>query len=163
MNLLDIIVLAVLAFFAIKGLTRGLINEVSSLSGLVLGVFFAYKFYPMLAVPLQKILHIPIYIAMFLAFLLILIAIGVIAHIVGNVITTALKLVMLGSINRLGGIGIGLIEGVLLLSLFFSALTADFMPESIRSKVRSSESANLFAMTGSRILAAWHSSQVKTP
>lgn len=163
MNLLDIIVLAVLAFFAIKGLTRGLINEVSSLSGLVLGVFFAYKFYPMLAAPLQKILHIPIYIAMFLAFLLILIAIGVIAHIVGNVITTALKLVMLGSINRLGGIGIGLLEGVLLLSLFFSALTADFMPENIRSKVRSSESANLFAMTGSRILAAWHSSQEKSP
>jgi len=163
MNLLDIIVLAVLAFFAIKGLTRGLINEVSSLIGLVLGVFFAYKLYPVLAAPLQKVLHIPLYVSMFLAFLFILIAIGVVAHIVGNIITTTLKLVMLGSINRLGGIGIGLLEGVLLLSLCFSALTADFMPETIRSKIRSSESANLFATTGSRILAAWHSSQTKAP
>lgn len=163
MNLLDIIVLVVLVFFALKGLTRGLINEVSSLSGLVLGSFFAYKMYPTLAVPLQKVLHIPLYVSMFLAFLLILIAIGVVAHIAGNVITTALKLVMLGSINRLGGIAIGLIEGVLLLSLSFSALTADFMPNEIRNKVQSSESANLFATTGSRILALWRTSQTKTP
>lgn len=163
MNLLDIIVLAVLVFFALKGLARGLVNEVSSLSGLVLGGYFAYKLYPSLAVPLQKVLHTPLYVSMFLAFFLILITIGIIAHIAGNVITTALKLVMLGSINRLGGIGIGLVEGVLLLSLFFSALTADFMPESIRHKVRSSESANLFAITGARILALWNSSHAKTP
>lgn len=163
MNLLDIIVLVVLIFFAIKGLTRGLVNEVSSLGGLLLGGFFAYKLYPTLAVPIQKVLHTPLYVSMFLAFLLILIAIGIIAHVVGNIITTALKLVMLGSINRLGGIGIGLTEGALLLSLFFSALTTDFMPISIRNKVRASESANLFAITGTRILAVWHDSQTKAP
>lgn len=163
MNLFDIIVLAVLVFFAIKGLARGLVNEVSSLAGLILGGFFAYKLYPTLATPLQTILHLPQYVSSFLAFLLILLAVGIVAHIAGNLITTALKLVMMGGLNRLGGIGIGLIEGTLLLSLLCSAATADFMPESVRHKVRSSESANLFAITGDRLLALWRTPPAKTP
>jgi membrane protein required for colicin V production len=163
MNLIDIIVLIVLGFFALKGMIRGLINEVSSLGGLLLGVFFAYSYYSTIAVPLQKLLHLPKYIALFLSFLLILIAVGIIAHIIGNIITTALKLVMLGSINRIGGIGIGFIEGGLLLSLCFNALTVDFMPEGVRHSIRSSLSGPLFAATGAEIMSLWHRSNSQSP
>lgn len=157
MNLFDIIILAVLIFFALKGFARGLVNEAASLTGLILGGWLAYHYYPALTAPIRTVLHVPAHVASFLAFILLLLVTGVVAHIAGNVLTAALKLVMLGSLNRLGGILIGATEGVLLLSLFFSIATAGFMPEQLKQKVRASESASLFAKTGDRILSVWRS------
>lgn len=163
MNLFDIIILAVLIFFALKGLVRGLVNEAASLSGLILGGWLAYRFYPVISVPIRTTLHIPAHVSSFLAFMLLLLVTGIVAHIAGNVITAALKLVMLGSLNRLGGILIGATEGALLLSLLFSIATAGFMPEQLKQKVRASQSANLFAVTGDRILSVWRSNSVTRP
>src|SRR5262245_9219960 len=128
MNLFDITILAVLIIFALKGLARGLVNETSSLAGLILGGWLAYRYYPVLSVPIRNILHLPAHLSAFLAFMLLLILTGVIAHILGNIITTAVRVVMLGSLNRLGGLLIGAAEGALLLSMLFSIGTASFMP-----------------------------------
>jgi membrane protein required for colicin V production len=163
MNLFDIIILAVLILFALKGLVRGLVNETSSLTGLILGGWLAYRFYPVLAAPIRTALHLPAHVSAFLAFMLLLLAAGIVAHIAGNILTAALKLVMLGSINRLGGILIGAAEGALLLCMLFSTATAGFMPDTLKQKVRASESANLFARTGDRILAAWRSGSGTQP
>lgn len=163
MNLFDIIILAVLILFALKGLVRGLVNETFSLSGLILGGWLAYRFYPALAVPIRGTLHLPEHVSSFLAFMLLLLVTGIVAHIAGNILTAALKLVMLGSLNRLGGILIGTAEGALLLCMLFSTATAGFMPDTLKQKVRASESANLFAVTGDRILSVWRSSTGSRP
>lgn len=153
MNLFDVIILLVLCFFAAKGLVRGLVNEASSLAGLLAGGWLAYKFHPLLAVPIKSALHLPAHLSSFLAFIIILLITGISAHIIGNVITAALRLVMLGSLNRLGGLLIGFAEGALLLCMAFSIAASGFMPEQIRNKVRSSESADLLARTGDRFLS----------
>ena len=163
MNPFDIIILAVLILFALKGLVRGLVNETSSLSGLVLGGWLAYRFYPALAVPIRTTLHLPAHVSSFLAFMLLLLVAGIVAHIAGNILTAALKLVMLGSLNRLGGILIGATEGALLLCLLFSTATAGFMPDTLKQKVHASHSANLFALTGDRILSVWRGSNGSNP
>jgi membrane protein required for colicin V production len=163
MNLFNIIILAVLFFFALKGLVRGMVNEAASMTGLLLGGWLAYRYYPILSAPIRTVLHIPANISSFLAFMLLLLVTGIFAHIAGNVTTAALKLVMLGSLNRLGGILIGAAEGALLLSMLFSTATAGFMPETVKQKVRASESANLFAVTGDRILSVWRSKTVAQP
>ena len=163
MNLFDIIILVVLFFFAIKGLLRGLVNEVSSLAGLILGGWLAYRYYPTVSIPIKKILHLPEHIAAFLAFMLLLMLAGFIAHILGNIITTALRAVMLGSLNRLGGVVIGAVEGALLLSMLFCIGTADFMPMKLKQKIRMTESANMFAKIGDRILVTWRGKPDKQP
>lgn len=163
MNLLEIVILAVLICFGLKGMFRGLVNEASSLAGLILGGWLAYHYYPVLAAPMRTTLHLPGHIASFLSFMLLLLLAGVIAHVTGNVITAALKLVMLGSLNRIGGIAIGTAEGALLLCMLFSIATAGFMPEKVKQSVRTSESANLFAVTGDQILSAWRSKSVTPP
>lgn len=155
MNLIDIIILSILCIFALKGLIRGLVNEASSLAGLLLGGWLAYRFHPLLAVPIKSALHLPLHLSSFLAFIIILLVIGICAHIIGNVITAALRLVMLGSLNRLGGLLIGAVEGALLLCMVFSVATSGFIPEQIRGRIRSSESANLMAQTGDRFLSEW--------
>lgn len=161
MNLIDIIIVAVLCFFAVKGLVRGLVNEASSLAGLLVGGWLAYRFYPLLAVPIKGSLHLPIHLASFLAFIIILLLTGICAHIIGNVATAALKLVMLGSLNRLGGLLIGIAEGSLLLCLVFSIAASGFMPEQIRNKIRATESANMLAQTGDHFLSEWRDAKGK--
>lgn len=163
MNLFDIIILAVLILFALKGMVRGLANEASSLAGLILGVWLAYRFYPSLSTPIRDTIHVPAGIADFLAFMLILLAVGIAAHIVGNIVTAAFRVVMLGGINRLGGLLIGAAEGALLLSLLFSTATAGFMPETLRQRIRGTQSANMFARTGNRILSFWRSGATTQP
>lgn len=163
MNFLDIIILVVLSFFAVKGLVRGLVNEASSLAGLLLGGLLAYRFYPMLAAPIKSTLHLPAHLASFLAFIIILLLTGVCAHILGNILTAALRLVLLGSLNRLGGILIGTAEGALLLCMAFSIASSSFVPEQIRHKIRTTESANLLAMTGDRFLSKWRTPPALTP
>lgn len=155
MNFIDIIILLVLCFFAIKGLVRGLVNEASSLAGLLVGGWLAYRFHPVLAAPLKSALHLPAHLSSFLAFIIILLITGVCAHIAGNVITSALRLVMLGSLNRLGGLLIGAAEGMLLLCMVFSIASSGFMPEQIRNKIRSTESANMLSLAGDYFLSEW--------
>lgn len=163
MNFFDITILAVLCFFAIKGLVRGLVNEASSLAGLLAGGVLAYHFHPLLAIPLKSILHLPAHLSSFLAFIIILFLTGVCAHILGNVITAALRLVMLGSLNRLGGILIGTTEGVILLCMVFSIASSGYMPEQVRNKIHSTESANLLAMTGDHFLSKWRGTPAVKP
>jgi membrane protein required for colicin V production len=163
MNLLDIIILAVLSFFALKGLVRGLVNEASSLTGLILGVWLAYRFYPSLSTLLRTVIHVPASISAFLAFVLILFATGIAAHIVGNIVTAALRLVMLGGINRLGGLLLGAAEGVILLSLLFSTATAGFMPDTLKSRIKTTKSADMLARTGDKILLFWRTGAARRP
>ena len=113
--------------------------------------------------PIKSLLHLPAHLSSFLAFILILLLTGICAHIIGNIITAALRLVMLGSLNRLGGVLIGATEGALLLCMVFSIASSGFMPEQIRQKVRSSESANLLAITGDRFLSEWRDSNARKP
>lgn len=155
MNLLDITILLVLLFFALKGLLRGLVNEVSSLAGLLVGGWIAYRYYPNLSAPLRSVLHVPEHIAAFLAFMLLLMLTGFIAHILGNIITTALHVVMLGGLNRVGGVVVGVAEGVLLLSMLFCVGTADFMPLKLKQKIQMTESANMLAKFGDKLLLTW--------
>lgn len=155
MNLINIIILSALCLFAAKGLVRGLVNEASSLVGLLAGVWLAYRFHPLFAVPLKRALHLPAHLSSFLAFIIILLLVGICAHIIGNIITAALRLVMLGSLNRLGGLIIGIAEGALLLCMVFSIASSGFMPEKVRNKIRSSEYANMLALTGDSFLSEW--------
>ncbi|MDD2899859.1 MAG: CvpA family protein [Desulfuromonadaceae bacterium] len=155
MNFIDIIILLVFCFFAVKGFIRGLVNEASSLAGLLIGGWLAFKFHPLLAAPIKSALHLPAHLSSFLAFIIILLLTGICAHIIGNVITAALRLVLLGSLNRLGGILIGIVEGSLLLCMVFSIASSGFMPEQVRHKIRATESANLLAQTGDHFLAEW--------
>jgi membrane protein required for colicin V production len=73
--------------------------------------------------------------------MLLLFLIAFLAHIIGNIVTAALRIVMLGWLNRIGGILIGAAEGVLLLSLLFCMARSEFMPDALKEKVAASRSA----------------------
>lgn len=163
MIFVDVVVILVLLVFAVKGMLRGLVNELSSLLGLALGSWLAFHYYTNFATLLSGIFPLPGALSGFLGFMGILLLTGIVSHIIGNVVTVALRLIMLGGVNRLGGILLGAAEGVLLVSLFCYAATTHFMPVSVAQKITASESARFFAIIGDTFLTTWRNNGQSPP
>ena len=116
MTYADYIILGVLAFFLIKGLFKGLINQVMSIAGMIAGLILAWKFYP----PVSEFgtgAGIPQTVSMTISFILIYAAVVFIAKFLGKTLHKLAKALFLGWINRLAGAVFGFIEGLLLITI----------------------------------------------
>jgi membrane protein required for colicin V production len=116
MNTIDAIALFVMLLFTVRGLYKGLINELFSLLAIVLGIAFVYFFGTDVNNWVQEkvsINHYLINVLFIVQFILIALAVKYI----GKSITAASKLLALGTINRLLGGLFGLVKSILVLSL----------------------------------------------
>jgi membrane protein required for colicin V production len=118
MHWLDIVILVVIAISAFMGLRIGLIKAVLSLVGVIVGVILAGLFYVPLSEQLSFIPHAGA--AKIVAFIIILVAVMVIASILASLLKWAVSIVMLGWVNRAGGAIFGLVLG----AIFCGALLA---------------------------------------
>jgi len=118
MNWLDIVILVALAIAVIVGLKLGLIKAVLLLAGVIVGVVLAGHYSGPLGERLTFISSVGV--AKGVAFVIIMIAVLVVAAIAASLLTWAARLVMLGWVNRLGGAILGLFLG----AFFCGALLA---------------------------------------
>lgn len=119
---LDIIFLLLLTFFTVSGLFKGLIKEVSSIAGLVLGIIAANLYYQSLGSTLGEISVGSPY-AGILAYMLIFIAVLLAAITTGIVLRKLLKISMLGWVDKLAGGIFGFLKGFLLICVLMLLLT----------------------------------------
>lgn len=157
MNLVDILIWVVLLIFAVKGFMKGLVREVCSLLGLVIGGWAAITYYRQFAEVLQSHSHFSHAITLFLSFGLIFLALGLFFYLLGYLTTMLLKIVFLGSVNRFGGIFLGILQGALLLCILFSLGTAKPAPRKLGASIEKSASARPFLVCGREILSWWKS------
>ncbi len=122
MNPFDIFILIVLSYSIIRGLFRGLVKEVSSIIGVLGGFYAAYSYYPLVAKLLTGIIKDQSYLNI-LSFLIIFCGILIVISILGVVIKYLLNVAFLGWIDRICGVGFGLIKGVLIVTVIFIILT----------------------------------------
>ena len=112
MNALDLVVMAVLFFHAIKGLTRGLILILFDLLALLGGVWMAWTYYQDGALYLYAELGMPEPYTSFISF-----ALQAVAYMgcsfLGNVLHHAVRPSVIGPVNLLGGVFFGAIKGFL--------------------------------------------------
>ncbi len=111
MNWLDIVILIIIIISAISGFVSGLIKTVFSLVGLIVGVVLAGHFYVALSshlgfIPGDSGPRIGAFIIIFLAVMLV-------AMLLGIIFTKLISAVMLGWINRLGGAVLGIFLGAI--------------------------------------------------
>ena len=165
MNYLDIIISLILFYGLFKGFTRGLIIEAASLLSIIIGVFGALTFTPIIESSLSFFLSndkLPSSIIIFTASL-ILMVIGV--NIFAKNLTKFIKLVSLGGINKvLGGI-FGVSKYILLISILFVFVDQfSFMFEFFESNVLN-ESIMFESLknVGYYILQLLESNDVKIP
>lgn len=134
MNVLDIAIVIILGVSIAYGLIKGLVKEVFSLAGVLIGLFLAFLLAPQVGAVLERWIHVEsaaYAVAMIVVFVLALIGVAIVSHLV----TKFLEFAHLGWANRLLGGGFGVIRGgviglvlVLVLALFVdehSPLLAD--------------------------------------
>lgn len=127
MNPFDIFIIIVLGYSIVRGLFRGLVKEVSSIIGVLGGFYAAYSYYPLVAQLISGLFANLSYLNI-LSFLIIFCSILIIISILGIVIKYLLNVAFLGWVDRICGVGFGLIKGVLIITVLFIILTT-FLPK----------------------------------
>ena len=153
MSFVDIGILGILGVFLLKGIFRGLLKEVCSLLGLILGGVFAFTFHLPLAQALQDSFRLPAQLSVWGSFLAIFLLVVIVFAVLGFVLHRFVRLVFLGGFNRLAGALFGLIQGVVLLSMITLALHSSVAPKSARGMLRDSHLAPPFVTLGQSIFA----------
>lgn len=148
---LDIGILVVIALFLIKGVLRGLLKEVCSLLGLILGGVFAFTFHLPLAQFLQDSFHLPAQLCVWGSFLAIFLLMVFLFAVLGFVLNRFVKLVFLGGFNRLAGAIFGIVQGVVILSMILLALSSSVAPDGLKNTVKHAQLAPPFVTLGESI------------
>ena len=122
MNMFDVVVLIVVTYGLISGFKKGFIVEVSGMIALGVGIIGAFKFSGILGNYLVNYIDWEPKIIQIVSFILLFIGIVYIISLFAKMLTKALKVILLGGINRL----LGALFGVLKWMLILCALTLVF-------------------------------------
>jgi membrane protein required for colicin V production len=157
MNLVNILIWVVLILFAVKGFLKGLMKEVCSLLGLLVGGWAAFKYDHTLAEAIRPLINLPHGIAVFLSFTLIFLLLGILFYLFGYLLTVVFKIMLLGWLNRLGGVFFGLMAGALLLCIILYFGTSRPVPEKVKNWIQGASAARPFITAGRDIVSGWES------
>ena len=121
LNFLDIAIIVVWIIFLIRGIWRGLLREICSLAGLILGAVLAHNFSASLGKILMETFGVPQVVSSISAFLAIFLVTVMLFGLVGSLLSKFVKMLFLGEVNRLAGGLFGVGEGIVLvaIALFF--------------------------------------------
>jgi membrane protein required for colicin V production len=155
MNLVDILIWLILAGFVVKGFTKGLVRQVCSLAGFLMGGWAAIKYHLYLAEASRNIIHLPHYLATILSFILIFLLIGLLFLLLGHILTVMFKIILLGGVNRAGGVVLGFLEGAFIVCIALYMCTSKPVPEKFKGYIHRSSTAAPFLETGKEIVTGW--------
>jgi membrane protein required for colicin V production len=117
MNFIDYIIIVLAAIFVINGYRKGIIISLATLVALFLGIYAAVHFSNYLDTTLMEHLRpsrkwLPI-LSFSITFLLVVIAVMLVAKLVEKLV----DVVGMGFFNHIGGAALGLVKGVILISI----------------------------------------------
>ena len=120
MNTIDVGILVILGFFCIKGLFRGIILEIFTLLGWIVGFVIALREKSLLASWMIESLKLPELPANILGFLVILFAIVLLLRWAGRALKYTTRWTFIGWLDRGGGFIFGAAKGLIAASLLLS-------------------------------------------
>lgn len=125
MTLIDWIIVAILIASVIGGIAQGFLRSVFSLGGLILGLILAAWNYQWVASILRTVLRNRMA-SNAVGFLLIAIAVMVVAHVAGTLLSKLFHKIGLGCLDRLAGGLFGLFQGALFVTVCILVTVAFF-------------------------------------
>ena len=117
MNILDIILLIPIAWFAYRGFTRGFIIELVSLIALVAGIFLAIHFSWFAAEFLADHFSMEGKTLSIVSFILTFLVVVIIVYAVGKLLDGLVNIIFLGFVNKIFGLAFGILKAAVFLSL----------------------------------------------
>jgi membrane protein required for colicin V production len=135
MNWIDFVIVIIVILSVFQGFSNGLVKEVASLAGLILGIWGAIRFSSFTAAKLYEWFDMTGQYVGIISFVVTFCIIVVIVHFIGIVADKIVKAVALGFLNRLAGMVFGVLKNIIILSVIFSVLNAidarkHFLPRS---------------------------------
>lgn len=122
MNWLDVVVFAICIIALIRGFFTGFVMQIATLAGLILGAIFAKDIamviYPHIAGWMDNSENIALPLSYFVGFILILIGVTI----VGRIINSLVKVVLLGPINKLAGAVFCMGKWIVIISVLLNLL-----------------------------------------
>lgn len=135
MNILDIVFLVPLAWFAYKGFQKGFIIELCSLIALVLGIYFAINFSNYASDLLVNNFDIGEKYLSITAFVITFIAVIAGVFFIGKVLEKFIDVLMLGFINQIVGAAFSILKAAFLISIIIWIINSfDFTNSIIKSE-----------------------------
>ncbi len=124
MNLLDLILIAILAASVAAGFKSGFTRAAFGVVATVFGIVLGFWFYGVPAVYIQRMISMPDTIANILGFVVVYGAVTLAGAFAGGLIATLFKWTGLGWMDRLLGVGFGFVRGALIVIASVAILMA---------------------------------------
>jgi len=117
MNILDIIFIVPIVWFAYRGFSKGLIIGITTLVALILGIYLSIRFSNIVATFLMSNFdwdekYIPI-----ISFAITFVGVVIVIYLLGKILEKFIDMIALGFINKLLGGVFGIVKAVVLLSV----------------------------------------------
>ncbi len=129
MNLLDLGIIVILVLVGLRGFFRGLVQEISVIVGLVIGLVIAAHYYLNLSRLISQWVHTPLY-SRVISFLIILVVAYWLIRIGGNLLHRLVSFIYLGSLDRFLGAGFGVLKGCIVLGFILTVVALAAPPDS---------------------------------
>lgn len=129
MNILDAIILIALIPAIIQGIRKGFISQAISIISIVVGIWASARFASIVTAWVSQYITASEQVLKIVAFALILVFVFLALGLLGKLLESVLKLVMLGWINRLLGVVFSLMKAFLIIGLViiaFNSLNSSF-------------------------------------
>jgi len=117
MNLLDFILLIPVVWLCIRGFVKGLIIELATLAGLVLGILAAYFFADSLQSLIKDYFSFNDQATRIIAYVIIFVLVWLVVYLVGKLVEKSVDLVAMGWLNKLLGAVVGIVKGIVLVCI----------------------------------------------
>ena len=133
-NWIDLTVLVVLCLFGLRGYFRGFFREVFSLAGFVGGFFIAVRYSEAAALWGSQYWQLSSFFLKGGAFVALFFVIYFLFNLAGWLLHRSEKLLFLRTLNRIGGIALGLGKGTAITALFVLFLTSSsWLPDGMKA------------------------------
>jgi membrane protein required for colicin V production len=149
MNLLDLILALLIAWFAISGIVRGLVRQLFSIGGLVAGHLSGIRFYSFV----QGKLGLSFQYAEVVGYAVVFLAAYLAVRLIGGLIEDRVRKSKLSGSDRLAGMAAGLVKGSLF-SILIVFLLVILLPRDARL-LQESKAAPVAVAAGKRLASAF--------
>ena len=117
MNTLDIILLVLLIPGVIRGISKGFLEQIISLAGIVLSVYLAYHFSEPVCTWLAQYITVSDTVLHVIGFSVMLIGVLIVVMLLAKLLTRVVNMASLGWVNRLLGFVFSLVVSALIISI----------------------------------------------
>lgn len=123
MNILDIIIIIILAWGAFRGFMKGFILQIVTFIALIVGIWASIQFSDSMTTLLNTKLDITGKYVPVLAFFLIFVFVIIVAQLIGWALTKIFELTGVGWLNKLGGVVFGVLKMAFIISVFLAVIS----------------------------------------